>query len=298
MTDMPAWFAADVAKKALWLPAAIKQSGVDGSYRQVWAWLPANIQAILTQMNIPSWLIALVPTAASSQAEIYKQFRFMADLAGAPPANALAARAEQLLIFGGSGQLPTPGDKTTGVSLGAEGCTAAMSKYVLAQLKLEFPTQLAAMNPELADSQSSIEMQTLFRQAAQYGLVQIQSVPFAQLQPADFLPGSLTIARKPGGTHVFGWTRVPAGWNWFAGDMMAVGNTGLAQYGDRMILAQEYVTGDPGAPGELEHNQHGPINSTDVIYVNGQPDLSDPRTNVYAVEGADFILVNLTAATT
>jgi hypothetical protein len=296
MSQMPAWFAADVAKKAKWLPDAVKQSGVDGAFRQVWQGLPADIQAILTRMNIPDWLIALTPTAASSQAEIFKQFRFMSDLAGAPPANPLAQRAEQLLIFGGAAQTPTPGDKTTGQSLGAEGCTAAMSKYVLAQLKLEFPGQLAAMNAELANSQSSVEMQNLFQQAAHAGLVSMRSVPFARLQPADFLPGSLTIAKKPGGTHVFGWTRVPAGWNWFAGDMMAIGNTGLPQFGDRMILAQEYVTGDPAAPGELAHNQHGPINSTDVIYVNGKPDLSDPRTNVYAVEGADFILVNLTGA--
>jgi len=152
------------------------------------------------------------------------------------------------------------------------------------------------MNAELANSQSAVEMQSLFQQAASAGLVQMQSVPFAQLQPADFRPGSLTIAKKPGGTHVFGWSRVPIGWNWCADDMMAVGKTGLAPYGDRMILAQEYVTGDPAAPGELAHNQHGPINSTNVIYVNGQPDLSDPRTNVYAVAGADFVLVNLIGA--
>ena len=48
---------------------------------------------------------------------------------------------------------------------------------------------------------------------------------------------------------------------------MAIGNTGLPQYGDRMILAQEYVTGNPAAPGELEHNQHGPVNAANVVYV-------------------------------
>jgi hypothetical protein len=297
MTAAPAWFTADVARKALWLPDNVKRAGIAGAYQQVWAWLPSDIQANLTQMNIPQWLIALVPVAASSQADIFQQFRFMVDLSGAPPANILAQRAEQLLIFGGSAQLPTPGDNTTGQSLGAEGCTAAMSKYILAQLLLEYPSQLAAMNPQLADCQLSSQMEALFQQAAAAGLVAMQSVPFSQLQPADFLPGSMTIAQKPGGTHVFGWTRVPTGWNWAPGDMMAVGNTGLAPYGDRMILAQEYVTADPSAPGELQHNQHGPINSTDVVYTNGQPDLSNPGTNVYAVENADFVLVNLTVAT-
>jgi hypothetical protein len=298
MTQTPAWFTADVARQAQWLPANVQQLGIVGAYQQVWAWLPAGIQANLAQMNIPHWLISLVPMAASSQADIFQQFRFMVSLSGPPPANPLAQRAEQLLIFGGSAQLPTPGDNVTGVSLGEEGCTAAMSKYILAQLLLEYPGALAAMNPQLADCQLSSQMQALFQQAEASGIVSMQNVPFAQLQPADFLPGSMTIAKKPGGTHVFGWTRVPTGWNWAAGDMMAIGNTGLAPYGDRMILAQEYVTSDPNAPGELEHNQHGPINSDDIVYVNGQPDLSNPGTNVYAVENADFVLVNLTAAAT
>jgi hypothetical protein len=34
-----------------------------------------------------------------------------------------------------------------------------------------------------------------------------------------------------------------------------------------------------------------------VVYANGQPDLSNPGTNVYAVENADFVLVNLLEAT-
>jgi hypothetical protein len=85
--------------------------------------------------------------------------------------NCIGGRAEQLLIFGGSAQLPTPGDKETGASLGAEGCTAAISKYVLAQLRLEFPAALAGMDPELADSQSSVEMETLFEAAEAAGIV-------------------------------------------------------------------------------------------------------------------------------
>ena len=30
-----------------------------------------------------------------------------------------------------------------------------------------------------------------------------------------------------------------------------------------------------------------------MIFVRGEPDLSNPRTNVYAARGSDFILVNL-----
>jgi len=290
---IPAWFSKDVQRKARWLPAAVKQLGVEGAYRQRWNAFPADVQAILSRMAIPVWLIALVPAAADKQSEILKQFRFMADLAGPPPANKRALRVEQLLIFGGAGQLPTPGDEATGASLGAEGCSAAMSKYVLAQLKLEFPRELAAMSDELACSQSSIEMEGLFKHAKKAGIVEMVSRPFAELEPGDFRPGSLTIAQKPGGTHVFGWTRVPKGWKWEPGDKMAISNTGLAPFGNRMILAQEYVTGSPTASGEGAHNEHGPINGRKIIYVHGEPNLGDPRTNVYAAQGSDFILVNL-----
>jgi len=290
---VPAWFTRDVRRMARWLPSTVKTLGIEGAYRQRWNSFPIEIQDTLRGMSLPSWLIALVPTAPEKQEEIYAQFRFIADLSGAPPANPVALRAEQLLVFGGAAQLPTPGDKMTGASLGAEGCTAAMSKYVLAQLKAEFPVELAGMSDELTNSQSSSEMQHLLQRAERSGIVRIHSRPFAQLRPDDIQPGSLTIAQKPGGTHVFGWTRVPTGWNWYPGDKMAIGNTGLPQYGDHMILAQEYVTADTVDAGDLAHNSHGPINSRNVIYARGRPDLSDPRTNVYAVEGSHFILVNL-----
>ncbi|MBV9861287.1 MAG: hypothetical protein JO267_03975 [Alphaproteobacteria bacterium] len=292
MSPIPAWFARDVQRQAIWLPANVKQFGIAGAYQQRWGSLPADVQASISQMNIPTWLIALIPIAAGQQTEILKQFRFMPSLAGSLPDNPISARVEQLLTFGGAAQLPTPGDNQTGVSLGAEGCTAAISKYVIALLKQEFPQQLAGLNNALTNCQSSVQMRALFQQAAQQGIVDVANVPFAQLSPDDFQPGTLTIAQKPGGTHVFGWTRVFAGWNWDPSDKMAIGNTGLPQFGDRMILAQEYVTGNPNAPGELQHNLHGPINSNDVIYVNGKPDLSDPRTNVYAVERANFVLVD------
>jgi hypothetical protein len=117
-------------------------------------------------------------------------------------------------------------------------------------------------------------------------------VNFNDLQNRDVEPGSLMIAQKPGGTHVFGWTRVPAFWGWVASDKMAVGNTGLPQFGDRMILAQEFLTEEPSNPSEFAHNQHGPLNSHQVIRVGGQPVLSDPHTNVYSVKGSDFVIVS------
>jgi hypothetical protein len=289
----PAWFLRDVQRKARWLPDPVREFGIEAAYRQRLNAFPDDVKNILGKMAIPPWLIALVPTAAFQQAEIEKQFRFMAYLAGPPPANPVAVRAEQLLIFGGAAQLPTPGDRASGASLGPEGCAAAMSRYVLAQLKLEFPRELARMGDALANSQSSVEMKGLLLQAAKTGVVQMRSKPFAQLRPEDIRPGSLTIAQKPGGTHVFGWTRVPAAWDWSPGDKMAIGNTGLVQFGDRMILAQEYVTASPAESGELAHNQHGPINSRNVVYIHGAPDLADPRTNVYAARGSDFILIDL-----
>lgn len=291
----PAWLARDVQRQARWLPAEVRQLGFAGAYRQRWATLPGDVQATIAQMRIPTWMVALVPVDADKQAEILKQFRFMVALAGPPPPNPIAARAEQLLIFGGSAQLPTPGDSVTGASLGPEGCTAAMSKYVVGCLKVEFPRELAGLNEALTTSQLSSQMRDLFQQAARQEIVRYATKPFSSLQAADVLPGSLMIAQKPGGTHVFGWTRVPAGWRWDPSDKMAIGNTGLPQFGDRMILAQEYVTGAPNLPGEQDHNQHGPINSTRIIFVNGKPDPSDPRTNPYAVAGASFVMVNFLA---
>ena len=289
---MPAWFARDVQRRARWLPDSVKQFGVEGAHQRRWNSFPDDVRWVLGQMSLPSWMIALVPTA-TAQDEIFKQLRFIGNLAGPAPASPLAKRVEQLLVFGGAAQLPTPGDRVSGACLGPEGCSAAISRYVLAQLKIEYPRELARMSDQLADSQSSVEMKNLFEQAARTGVVKVQSRPFAMLRPEDVQPGSFTIAQKPGGTHVFGWTRVPAGWGWHPSDKMAIGNTGLPQFGDRMILAQEYVTGNAGAPGESTHNEHGPINSRNIVFIHGTPDLSDPRTNVYAARGSDFILVNL-----
>ena len=287
----PAWLARDIQRRARWLPDNVKRLGLDGAFDERWRSLPEEIQAGIAEMDIPNWLVALVPMDADKQDEIFKQFRFMNDLAGPPPETPLAARAEQILIFAGSAQLPTPGDNQTGASLGAEGCTAAISKYLLAQLRAEFPDELSRMSDALTSCQSSVQMQSLFAAAARAGVVTMKSRPFAALRPEDFRPGSITIGQKPGGTHVFAWTRVPTGWQWDPSDMMAIANTGLPQFGDRMILAQEYVTGNPAAPGELEHNRHGPIDAANIVYHHGTPDLSDPGTNVYAVKGSNFILI-------
>jgi hypothetical protein len=291
----PDWFMRDVQRKAQWLPEIVRHSGVNFAFQSRWSSLPQDIQGVLDEMAIPSWQIALIPTAENQQAEIFKQLRFMSHLSGPPASSPLAQRAEQLLIFGGSAQLPTPGDAQTGASLGAEGCTAAMARYVLAQLKIEFPNRLATLPDRLADSQSSEQMKVIFEQLArqQTSWMNLKVRAFSELHVDDVHPGSLMIGQKPGGTHVFGWTRVPTGWRWSAGDKMAVGNTGLEQFGDRMILAQEYLTDAPSEADEMSHNEHGPLNSHNVVYASdGEPDLSNPRTNVYAAQGSDFIIID------
>jgi hypothetical protein len=209
---VPGWFARDVGRRARWLPAEVKDLGIVEAHRRRWGTLPEDVRAILFEMAIPGWLVALIPTTPVHQHEILKQFRFMAQLAGPPAASKLARRAEQLLIFGGAAQLPTPGDRNSGESLGAEGCTAAISKYILAQLKLEYPAEMAGMSDALTDCQSSAELKMLCQNAARAGLMTVARRPFDQMIAADVRPGSLTIAEKPGGTHVFGWTRVPAAW--------------------------------------------------------------------------------------
>jgi hypothetical protein len=289
---MPAWLRADIRRRAKWLPRPIIETGLDQAYRQRWSSLPGEIRGILTDLKIPAWLIALIPTTPAIQDEVLKQFQFMVDLPGEPPANSIAARLERLLLFGGAAQLPTPGDDASGLGLGAEGCTAAIARYVLAQLEIEFPLELAAMSRRLATTQSSTEMQKFFMAAQRTGIVAVESKLFDELRYDDFRPGSLTIAHKPGGTHVFGWTRVPNGWNWEPCALMAIGNTGLPQFGDHMILAQEYVTCDPAGSS---HNAHGPINSRRILYRNGLPDLSDARTNVYAAQGGNFTFIHFMA---
>jgi hypothetical protein len=294
-TATPPWFQKDIARKAKWLPQSLKTQSLDLAYRQRESSLPGNVQAVLAQLNIPKWMVALIPSDVSVQDEINKQISGMTYLAGPKPSGALAQRAEQLLLFGGAAQLPTPGDSRTGASLGPEGCTAAMSRYVLSQLKLEFPSQLSTLSDQLATTQSSVEMKKLFIQLAASGATwfDLHYYPYSKLQAHNILPGSLMIAQKPGGTHTFGWTRVFGFWGWSPNDKMAIGNTGLPQFGSRMILAQEYVTEDANEYGAASHNEHGPINSGQIIRRGGQAVLSDPRTNVYAAQGSDFIIISL-----
>src|SRR5260370_13025159 len=112
------------------------------------------------------------------------------------------------------------------------------------------------MGDALTSCQSSVQMQSLFQGAERSGVVAMQSRPFASLQPDDFQPGSITIAQKPGCTHVFAWTRVPAGWGWDPSDKMAIGNTRLPQSGHPMILAPEYRPADPPPPRVNNYDNH------------------------------------------
>ena len=112
--SIPAWLNRDIQRNASWLPAEIKRAGLNQAYRNRWASFPSDVQSILVQMKIPYWQIALVPSASEKQSEIIKQFRFMGQLAGAVPSSPVAQRVEQLLIFGGAAQLPTPGDNQNG----------------------------------------------------------------------------------------------------------------------------------------------------------------------------------------
>jgi hypothetical protein len=288
--NAPAWMKNDLARKAAWLPRELKTGSLEDAFIQKWNAIPFEIQIILEEQKIPAWQIALIPLNSNNRDEILKQLRFSATLAGNRAASPIANRFEQLLVFAGSAQLPTPGDSASGRSLGAEGCTAALSKYILAQLKLEFPQQLAGLPTQLTSTQSSVEMKRLFEivSNAHPDIVSVKTVPFSKLKNADVKPGSLMIAQKPGGTHTIAWSRVPSAWNWNANDKMAIANTGLSQFGQRMILAQEYLTDSNGPL----HNEHGPLNSRNVIMRGGQADLSDPRTNVYAVKGSQFIIID------
>ena len=296
--DSPPWFKQDIARKAKWLPGSIKSQGLDQAYRNRLSTLPYHVVSTLEGQNIPGWMIALIPSSQNIQDEIHKQLSNINYLNGSGPQSSLARRAEQLLVFAGAAQLPTPGDKATGQSLGPEGCTAAIAKYILSQLKMEYPDRLAGLPMSLATTQSSVEMKSLFSGLARSGATwfDMKTVPFSQLRASHVKPGSIMIAQKPGGTHVFAWTRVLGFWNWSPSAKMAIGNTGLKQFGSRMILAQEYISDDfqENEGGTNVHNEHGPINSSLVVKDrSGYPVLSDPRTNVYAAQGSSFVLINL-----
>ncbi|KYG66224.1 hypothetical protein AZI86_03950 [Bdellovibrio bacteriovorus] len=290
----PAWFFQDVKRGASWLPQLIKDVGLNEAVQQRFYQLPSDVQLALDKARIPAWMIALIPIDPAKQTEIHNQLRHMLNLAGTPASSAIGQRAEQLLIFAGAAQLPTPGEEKTGRSLGPEGCTAAMSKYIIAQLSVEFREQLANMPWRLGELQSSVEMKSIAIKAYNSGAawLTVQEVPFANLQNYHVPPGSIMIAQKPGGTHVFGWSRVPRIWGWNPTDKIAIGNTGLPQFGDRMILAQEILADDPTAAINYVHNPHGPINGRQVVYQGNKPVLSDPRTNVYAAQGSSFIIIS------
>ncbi|RYZ93639.1 MAG: hypothetical protein EOP06_00285 [Proteobacteria bacterium] len=291
--SIPVWFKDDLARKASWLPRELRTRPLASVVNEKWNLLPQEIQSVLRRQSIPAWQIALLPLATAKRDEILNQLAMSYELAGPPATSAVARRLEQLLIFAGAGQLPTPGDRLTGKSLGAEGCTAAVAKYVLAQLMIEFPAELRSLPTGLAQTQSSVEMKQLFQLAARRSptIIRVSEKSFSRLNNSVVPVGSIMIAQKPGGTHTLAWARVPAAWNWNEFDKIAIANTGLPEFGQRMILAQEYLTNVELRNASNLHNAHGPINSHNVAFVAGRPDLSDPRTNVYAVKGSNFLII-------
>lgn len=288
----PPWFERDLSRGAPWIPRAIAQKGWQQAGLDHYLALPSDVQAVLYKMGAPLWMMALMPTDASSQNEIIQQLRLVGELRGAAPVGTLAERSEKLLLIAGILRLPTPGDKNTGRSLGAEGCTAALMRYVLSEIKLEFPDRMAWLPESIETSQSSSEFGAFVKRVAQMpnGPLEVFNLPYESLSIASVRPGDLMIGQKPGGAHMLAWARVPSGWNWSSDSILAIANTGLAQFGERMILAQEYLTGSPTEP---MHNDHGPLNSGQVVRNGGRVDLSDPRTNVYAAKNASFLVIRL-----
>jgi hypothetical protein len=291
-TPAPAWFLRDVVRNAAWIPTSVRQQGWEKVAIDYFYSLPTATQYHLSDLKAPLWMLALAPQNIEVQPEILKQLSMVQVMAGTPSFSPLAARAEQLLLLTGALQLPTPGDERSGQSLGAQGCTAAMTKYILSELKLEFPEKMSWLPENIAISQSSPDVLRFFRKLASSANspIQISEVPYQQLTVYHVQPGDFMVGQKPGGTHVFAWTRVPSAWNWSPGSLMAIANTGLKSYGQRMIFAQEYLTDNTYEPS---HNEHGPINSGQVVYKGNQIDLSDPRTNVYAAENASFVIIRL-----
>lgn len=164
-------------------------------------------------------------------------------------------------------------------------------RYVLSELKLEFHDRMSWIPQSIETAQSSSVFRAFVKDVATWdnSPLDVHEVSYSELSVATVRPGDIMIGQKPGGAHMIAWTRVPGGWNWRPTTLIAIANTGLAPYGERMIMAQEYLA-DPDA-GEGWHNQHGPLNSGQVVRQGGRIDLTDPRTNVYAAKGASFLVV-------
>jgi len=294
---IPAWFLASVNRKASWLPANIRTQGLDAAIQMRWNLFSDQTKHQLVQLQVPAWWIALVPEASWNPKDpgqsISGQIQNITNLSGRPPDSELNRRAELLLLAAGALQMPTP------EGLGKQGCTAFL-RYILPQLKLEFPNDLGWMSDTLATTLDSQDLINQFQRASREGFARERVIPFDRLTVGDIQPGCLMVAGKPLSdphglnNHVMGWGRVPMSWSWHPGAMIAVGNTGLSQFGPpHAAVCQEYMSPDPLENG---HNQHGQINSHNVWPPGRDFSTADPRTNVYFVRNANFIIMDLLPA--
>ena len=167
-------------------------------------------------------------------------------LAGDAAKNPLARESEALLLRAGATFAPTP------KNLGSEGCTAALSTNVIEPLSQKYGWNV----PYFQDSNLMIKYMEGHPKIAD-----VYKVPINDLTNEDIKPGDIVVGVKGDGNHAMGWARVPANWNWNSQDMLAVGNTGLPEFGKpAMRLAQEYI--GPKNGGDGEHNlDHSMINS-------------------------------------
>lgn len=309
--NVPEWFIHDLKRKALWLPPEIQEIAKKGrntadyyaaindlSERRLNA-LPYEAKKNITDMNIPRWMVALIPSydstresdnnglKAKQQIEIERALSQIGDLSGPAPKTAVAQRVEQLALFAGAAQLPTVGNiYGKGEGLMDRGCAATLSKYVYANIALEYP-QYSHLGKEFAETQMNVSLKASFDKAAKGGLVNTRIIAFDQAKPEDVSAGSHVYAQKSEGGHSMIFVRPPKAWGWTYGSLMAVANTGLPDFRaggmGRMVLAQEYI--DPYDKNNRAHNQHGTIFSQ----LGGLD--SDPRANPYFIKKTTFSTV-------
>jgi len=252
--EPPAWLRDGIAKGQQWIPENVRKEGVDRAYQDRMSSLPPDVQSAVNKMNIPHWMVAMMPAPdAKSANDTYGNIKAVADMVPPPGTKPMAERMQTLLAFAGAAKLPTPGDEN-GKSLGNEGCTAAISHYVLTPMKAEFP-QLSDLPNEATTASYSGTLENLLRNYSRKhpDLLKLSTKPIDKFGVDDIHPGSLTIGHKAGGTHCFGWSQVPPAWttsgnpnNWRPGEYIAIGNTGLVEFGaPHMSLAQDYLSPYP-----------------------------------------------------
>jgi hypothetical protein len=305
LTIMPAWFIADLQRHAQWLPQAIltrlpkdrndienSKAALDQVFEQRWDSFDAEVQKNLTDFHAPSWYIALMPEGDGFERDIRFQFRNMAHLAGNPAKSEIDNRINQLLLISGFGEIPTVGEKTSGVSLQTEGCTAEISQIILSQILIEFGDKLPGINPAMGTTQSSVELHKYFLAAEKLGYVTIQYVNFKDMDRNRLEPGDLTQAWKWNAPHFWGWAEVPVQWGYVFDDLQAIGNTGMSAFGSpHMKKNQEGISYNLL---ETWHYDHGLINTpTDWRKVPHDVAMRDPHNkfiNPYDHPGTVFVI--------